>query len=114
MKYQRLFERRQQMRHLNVCVIGAKQTHLALELSFDLFDRQALRTNFAHAAEHRERVKVVSEVTRLANGRAINDSRFGPTAHGALAQTEHLLDLANGITRLNSLIVRLSGNRRRE
>src|SRR5947207_9052118 len=102
------------MRYLNVCVVGAKQTHLALQLSFDLFDRQPLRTHFAHAAEHRERVKVVGEVTSLADRHPVNDSRLGPAAHSTLTQAKHLFDLANGITRLDSLIIRLSGNRRGE
>ena len=114
MQHERFFERGQQMRNLHVCIVGAKQTHLALELGFDLFDRQALRAHFTHAAEHRERVKVVSEIAGLTYWNAVNDSRLGPTAHGALAQTKHLFDLANGITRLDSLIVRLSRNRRGE
>src|SRR5206468_11717966 len=91
-------------------------TQLALQLSFDLLDRQALRAHFTHAPEKSERLKIVSEVSAVADRRAVNDSGFGPAPHRAVAQPKELFDFTNRVTGFDALVVRLgrNGGRKRE
>src|SRR5207249_11488781 len=85
---QRFFKRREQPRDSDLPAFRPKQTHLALQLRFDLLDGQTLCAHLAHAPEKRQRLKVISEVAGLADGRALNNARLGPAAYRALAQTE--------------------------